>query len=195
MKKTILVSLSMLMILTQVNAQNSNFGFKKGEMYLSGMFAVSSTTIDKEKSTTFELEPSFGYMLTNNLAAGVSFGYGMIKNKLDTIAFNDDNTAISGGLFATYYFNPGSRYSFYGTAGFDYLSINDKFSKIKTTGFDISIVPGINYFVSKKLALQASVGRLGFTTTKADTRGADPISRIDLNMDFSTGEFGVILKL
>lgn len=191
MKKTIASIVLSFLFLNTMNAQNG--GLKKGDTYASGLFGVSHSKSGDEKATDILFSPSVGYMVNNNIALGLSAGYGSSVSKLGSVKTSED-IITSAGVFVTYYFNPQSKFSMFGTAGVGYLLTNDKLTDEKFTGIDVGISPGVSYFVSNNLALQATIGRLGFSSLKSNEPGAEATNKIDLGLNLATTNFGLIWK-
>ncbi|MGY8933890.1 MAG: outer membrane beta-barrel protein [Flavobacteriales bacterium] len=162
-------------------------GFAKSDLYVSGtvgIVSVKSGDAD-ETSTAYEISPSVGYFLSDNMAleAGLSFSDGF-----------DDNTASWGAnLGVRYFFSAATPFSFTVGAGLTYSSdkLGEDFT-YNTIGF--AIVPGINYFVSDAFALRASVGNIGFESGQASTDGAKADTAFQVGLDLSDILIGLTYK-
>ena len=95
--------------------------------------------------------------------------------------------------FTRYYNKPANQFSLFGQLSVDYLSLNDKISDAKATGFGVTIAPGISYFVSDNFALEATVGLLSYNSVKPD--GGESTNTFDTGLDFSNVSFGLVYKL
>ncbi len=181
----------------------SSAQFAKGDSYISGNVGftssskkLNSTTTVLENKTDLSVSPNYGYFVTNNIAVGVGLGYGMNTTKNDaTGAKIVDGSTLSAGVFARYYTTPAKAFSFFGNLGVNYTSGTEKLpTSVKTTGFDVAIAPGISYFVSNRLAIESTIGSLGYSTKKRDVTGAVASSDFGLNLNLSSIRFGAVYK-
>ena len=182
---------------------------------------------DNPKQSTFSIMPRVGYFFTDNIGAGLMIGYTSYTTKVTTnpnITTTDLITTKGGyftlGLFGRYTQQLGdSDFYIYGDLGF---GIGSGSSKIKTESKNsitntttitenngpkisrttIGITPGILYFPSKKIGLEASLGNIfAYTSTKetkentvsnTTTKEVDKNSEIQLfNVSSFTFTFGL----
>lgn len=191
MKKVIF---SFVMIAAAISS-NAQDGFSKGSKFLSGSFGISSTDNKEEvtKTSSFSVSPSVGYFVSDNLAVGLGLGYGSSKVTIDGDTDSETNTLSFGG-FGRYYFSPKSKFTMFGHLGINYLSNDYVSDEYKTTGIDAFVAPGFNYWVSNKLALEAVIGKLGFSSSKGDYDGAESSSSFDFGLNLSNVSFGMVMK-
>ncbi len=174
-------------------AFTSNAQFAKGNIYASGSVGYSSSSQGDLKASTMSVSPGVGYFLTNNLSLGLELGVG--SESVENASVKTDNlSSMSAGVHARYYFTPANKFSFFGNLGVDYMSLNDKIDKVKTTGFGLSVSPAISYFLSDKLAMEASFGSIGYSTMKTDVTGAKAMNTMNVNFDLSSISYGLIYK-
>ena len=204
MKKLLLSALAVCAF-TFSNAQEtetteSNGGFAKGDMMISGAFSIGSmSNIDGDKddsSSDFSFSPKFGYFVTDNIAAGVKLEYGVEKAEY---AGNDykDMQNLSAGVFGRYYMTPASKFSVFAELGFDYVSSENKLSGVvngKNSGFDIGAGVGVSYFISNSFALEANWGMLGYETMKNEADGAESENKFGLGLDTRDLAIGLVYK-
>lgn len=191
--KKILLGFALLTVTVASNAQD---GFSKGNIFMSGGIGISSSN-DKDadaKTSNFAVTPSLGYMVSDNLAVGVGLGIGSSKT---TVAGNtaSEASALSVGGFARYYFNPKNNFSMFGHLGVNYNSENDKTAEVKTTGMDVFVAPGFNYWISKNMALEAVIGKIGYSSSKTDEEGNKGSTDFGLGIDLSSVSFGMVFRL
>lgn len=75
MKKVIL-SVAAVFAFGFANAQETvSEGFSKGDVFINGAIGFGSTKTGDNKTTGFEVAPSVGYFLTENVAVGVRLGF------------------------------------------------------------------------------------------------------------------------
>lgn len=153
------------------------------------------TEADNPKQSTFSIMPRVGYFFTDNIGAGLMIGYTSYTTKVTTNPNPTTTNFITTkggsftlGLFGRYTQQLGdSDFYIYGDLGFDIGSGSSKIKtesknnntntiiitesngpKISTT--TIGITPGILYFPTKKIGLEASLGNIfAYTSTKETT--------------------------
>lgn len=179
----------------QEKKEGSGAGFGKGDVFVSGIFTISSEKQGEDKSNSFGIEPKVGFFVTDNIAIGGKLGYMSDKSESAGVDTNDEST-FTVGAFGRYYFTPSNDFSVFANLGLDYNSITDNLTdpEFKVNGFDIALSPGFNYFVSDNFALEASFGRLGYSSTKADVDGAEAANEFGLELDLRSISFGLNYK-
>lgn len=190
--KKIMLSLCMLAAVGVANAQD---GFSKGNTFITGSLGISSTN-DKdadEKDNSTGINLGVGHFLTDNIAVGVGLGFGSSKST-DATTTTAESSTLAFGAFGRYYFSPKSKFSMFGHLGVNYATANNKLAKVKVNGMDIFAAPGFNYFVSKNLALEAVIGRIGYSSAKSDVTGAKGSSSFDFGIDLTSITFGMNLR-
>ena len=196
MKKVLLSALAVFAF-TFANAQEeetkSNGGFAQGDLFITGAFGFSSTSMDEDKSSSFEIAPQIGYFLTENIAIGGKIGYASMKAEsgdVDTM----DMSGLTLGAFGRYYFTPANQFSLFGQLGFDYSSMDNKLADTKVNTFGAGLGLGMNYFVSSNFSIEAGIGLLGFESSKADFDGAEAENTFGLGVEMRQITFGVNYK-
>ena len=141
------------------------------------------------------------YFITDNISIGLAAG--ISSSRSDGVFEVGDElriNSLSAGAFGRYYFTPKKRFSIFTELGVNYLTTKREyngfaaFTETRTNGFGARFAPGINYFVSKSIALEASVGILSYATAKDDLPGANSTNAFNLNLDLSNVNFGVVLR-
>jgi outer membrane protein W len=190
MKKLIL-SIALIAAFGIANAQE---GFSKGNTFLTGSLKISSQNDKDEdtKSNSTNFAVGVGHFLSDNFALGVNLGIGSARI---TEASNstEETSEMNVGAFGRYYFSPKSKFSMLGHLGVNYTSMKYKTftPDLKFSGIDIFAAPGFNYFVSKNLSLEAVIGKIGYSSAKADVTGAKGTTNFNFNFDFSNVGFGM----
>ncbi|MCY1479711.1 Autotransporter beta-domain protein [compost metagenome] len=198
--KKIILTVAAVFAFGFANAQEETTeGFKKGDVFISGAVGFGSTKTGDFKTSDFIIAPSAGYFVTENIAIGVALGYESSK-----IEFGGDdakNNTFSVGAFGRYYFTPASKFSFFGQLGVNYNSYDNEFDleaeelgEFKGDGFGVALAPGVNYFITKNLSLEATFGILGFETTKPDADGAEKTNSFDFGLDTRDIRLGLVYK-
>ena len=192
--KKVIFSLAMLASVGIANAQD---GYSKGNTFLTGSLGISSQN-DKDanyKTNSTTINVGVGHFLSDNVAVGVGLGIGSNKETDGTTTVVEEST-LAAGAFARYYFSPKSKFSMFGHLGVNYASATDKTSDpdLKISGMDIFAAPGFNYFISKNLSLEAVIGRIGYSSAKADVTGAKGTTAFDFGIDLTSVTFGMNLR-
>ena len=186
MKKVIL-SVAAVFAFGFANAQETvSEGFSKGDVFINGALSFGSTKTGDSKATGFEVAPSVGYFVTENIAVGVRLGFASNKQDVvEPIVGELKQTSIAAGAFGRYYFTPASKFSFFGELAAEYNNTKSELGpgEIKTNGFAVAVSPGISYFVSKNIALEAAFGILGYSSDKPDFDGAEKTNNFAFGLD------------
>src|SRR5690606_27786883 len=170
MKKLLCITALAFLAFSNANAQDSNDttgGFANGDIFFSGTAGYISTKTDDVKTESFEFIPRVGFFIADNIAIGGQLGYEFGKSEAGDVETQDYNT-LSVGAFARYYNKPANQFSLFGQLSIGYNSTKNNLSDQKENGFDVTIAPGISYFLSDNFALEATVGLLKYETSKPD---------------------------
>ena len=143
-------------------------------------------------TTVLDITPNFGYFIADNLALGVSLDFGVnnSNNHFENSALSlshtkngsNDNTYIYGiGGFARYYVNITDHFKFYTNFGLNYsLQLNKRtsfdnypgdlnspstkyYQEYQLSLITLEITPGLVYFVTPRIGMQAAFGNLNYT--------------------------------
>src|SRR5690606_8133177 len=169
--KKIILSVAAVFAFGFANAQDTEGtgtkGFANGDVFITGAVGIGTTSFDDDKETSFEIAPSVGLFVTDNIAVAVRLGYTSEKAEAGSID-TEDFTTLSIGAFGRYYATPTSDFSFFGELAFNYNSIENNLADAKANGFEVALAPGVSYFIADNFALEATFGILGYETMKAD---------------------------
>jgi outer membrane protein W len=196
--KKIIFAAAALFVFGFANAQDKKEatggkGYANGDVYVTGAVSIGSSKEGDVKETTFEINPMVGFFVTDNIAIGGQIGYASDKIDNDGTTTLDEST-LSIGVFGRYYATPASDFSVFGQLGLNYFTTDHGDADFKTNGFDVALRPGINYFLSDHFAIEATFGRLGFTSEKDDTDGAENQTNFGLELDMRSIGFGMTYK-
>ncbi len=196
--KKVLLSAVALLAFGFANAQEEekgNGGFSKGDMFVSGAFSIGSEKTGDDKSSGFEIEPKFGYFVTDNIAIGGKLGYKSDKAE-DALGDTQDDVAFTVGAFGRYYMTPASQFSLFGEFGVDYSTVEDKLSIVdsKENEIGVNLGLGLSYFVSNNWAIEASWAGLGYTTNDNGGDGAEKTNKFGLDANLRSISFGAVYK-
>jgi len=153
------------------------------------------------------LNPSFGYLLKDNLEAGIVLGYSYRKYESELEGEFSDFRSISKQN--TYRFSPYLKKYFpvsanvalstrlaagvsMGRSKQESMTDHTSTSKYKSSGYFANIVPGISYFPAEKIGLSASFGELGYSKmTSDDENGNSGTTGKSFVLDLSSSTFGI----
>lgn len=201
MKKTLFLVI-IIIITNSLIAQTDEY-YKKGAAFITGGGGMLSTKAKGEdnKFRQIYLSPSAAYFLGNNFALGLKMEY---RAEKQTQISNDSvigkANAVSAGVFSRYYFTPRNRFSVFGNmeAMVTKFTAEKNFGTVpgsNITGFDLSCSPGFNYFISKKLSLEALLGGLTFSRVGNDEMDGNYTNSFEMNFDLSKIYFGINYRL
>ena len=193
MKKFIL-GLSLVFAASFANAQ-----FSKGSINVSGDVGFHSYNDKNIDSTSngYHFSPSVSYFVTSNIAVGakLSIGGGSQETKTGSTTTTNKMSETGFGVFGRYYFTPANKFSLFANLGVDYNTTKPNTSvDAKYNTLAIGLAPGLNYFVSDHFAIEASYGRLGYSSTKSNASNAKAATSAGLDLDFNTLSFGLNYK-
>jgi hypothetical protein len=140
-----------MILVSNVNAESPT---DKGVYRLSGSISYSNT--NKNGGTMTSITPAFIYFVYPNIAVGASILYWDFKTD------NSESKTYGIGPVVRYYFGKDAIYPF---ASVEYTYTKDKFESnssglsYKSTGHgnDVTLGLGIDYFLSKNVALEPIV--------------------------------------
>lgn len=208
----------LLMATTSTLALAQDNSLAKGKLFVGGSLGFTSTSTKSEyktggttfksdgpTTTVFSLMPSFGYMLSNNLAVGA--GLGFMSNRIKEDGDGSEETTTNNSLVFSpnvSYFMPfggSQRFGFLvnaaipvslGTTKHEVKSSNNSVShKMHTRSFGFAVTPGLYYFPVSRFMLTAQMGSLlRFTSTTAEDKNNDTTEKDTSNqfqvLNFST---------
>lgn len=200
--KKILLSAVAIMAFGFANAQEAtgSKGFSQGDIFVSGAVGYGSEKTGDNKSDQFTFSPRAGYFVTSNIAVGVKLGFTSGTTTEDAGlggTIDVDTNTFSVGGFGRYYFTPARDFSFFGelSVGYDSSKVEPEGGEeAKVTGFNVGLAPGISYFVSDHIALEATFGLLGYKTSEPDADGSESTDTINIGANFNDINFGIIYK-
>ena len=188
---------------------SSSAQIEQGRIMLGGSLGFSSstsetdaggTTADGPESSGFEIMPYGGYFITDNIAVGLGVGYS--SSTTDDQTTETEMSAFNVEPFARYYMNMGDRFYMFAHLGIPFESGTSETTTggvtadgPETTSFGVGITPGLSYFVSDNVVIEAAFGFLGYTSdvSELDAGGVTTettSSSFGLDLDSSTLLFG-----
>lgn len=192
MKKLILSALA-IFALTTANAQEEG-GFSKGDVFVTGSFNYNNTSVSGLSSDAYNFNPSVGYFVSDNISLAAGFNLGKSTMTIEGVQGIEANT-VGGTLGAVYFFTPANKFSFTAGLGLGYNSTKlGTGSTVNLNTFSVAAAPGINYFLSKKFAVNAALGVLGYSSSKFDTENASAINTFTFGVNAAQINFGLTYK-
>ncbi|MFC5045665.1 porin family protein [Aquimarina hainanensis] len=192
MKKLMFTALAVLAF-TFANAQEE--GFTKGSSFVSGSFGFNSESTGDVKDNSFNFSPRAAYFLTENIAAGAKLGFTSRKQENGTDPEIKTNE-FTIGAFGRYYFTPATKFSVFAELELDYNTRKVEVGNgdTKFNGFGIGFAPGVNYFLNKNFAIEATWGALNYRTFKQDVSGAESTDNFNIGVNLDDINFGLVYK-
>lgn len=199
--KKVLLSVAALLAFGIASAQDDKTseggkGFSNGDIFMTGAVGISSEKTDDVKSTSFEIAPSAGMFVSDNIAVGLRLGFESTKNEAPLVE-DEKITSFMVGAFGRYYTTPKNDFSFFAELGAYYMTNKveqDPADEFKTNTFGIQLTPNISYFVSEHFALEAGFGALSYQNEKPDADGTEATNRFELGLDLTQINFGLTYK-
>jgi outer membrane protein W len=194
--KKIILSLLVAGTIT-MNAQD--MGFAKGNIALNGAASYSSSdngATTNSKTTEFKFMPSAMYMIQDNIGLRAGIGFNSMSTPSSGVTTND-KSSFGFNLGGNYYFMKGAFSPYLGLGiGYDMGTMKNSASttETKTNTFGINLMPGVNYFVAKNWAVNATIGNLGYTSTSMTPPGSSTstsVSDMNIGLDFGALSFGI----
>ena len=187
-----------------VNAQITS-----GQLFTGGAFSLkttggttdnivtgTTTTKDNASSFTFKLIPQVGFMITENIGAGLGIGY-QYYSRTTPNAIPGTGTDIYDQVektgtfiinpFVRYYKSVTEKFYIFGEASLPIAMVNYSSLKLndngdgtvdddritKGSGFGLGLALGANYFVTDNIALEAGFNLFGISYTHTKTTNTD----------------------
>ncbi|MEM6685565.1 MAG: hypothetical protein AAF617_07180 [Bacteroidota bacterium] len=184
MKKYILyigLLFAVLVHAQEADTQDSDvLTFQKGSQFVNTNFAftlrdeefrsLDNLDVTNVSETGLSIRASYAYSVVENLFLGVGLSYQNITRKIENSFGTPDDTSITNGYgvfpFVRYYKGIGKKLALYLQA-----EASVRYSKIETTkanSFSTGLRPGVTFLMNKNLALEASLGFLGYFSNSTD---------------------------
>ncbi|MCX2451968.1 outer membrane beta-barrel protein [Pedobacter sp. PLR] len=164
---------------------------EKGKIIVGGNVAFDTHKSDAagaKSNSSFQIVPSVGYFVSDNIAVGTGIGYGY--SKTNGVA-GPDNTTLRNGVkntafvvnpFGRYYANLSESFKFFGQ-----LSVPMAFGKDKavdadghtgaktgsTTEIGVALSPGFAFYPTKKIGIEFALNGLNYNTLRKEDANGD----------------------
>ena len=196
--KKIIFTVAAIFAFGFANAQDkkeSNEGFAKGNVFLTGGFGFGSEKTGDNKTSTFNFSPAAAFFVTQNIAVGVRLDVSSSTEVQPSQADIKVN-GFGGEVFGRYYFTPASKFSVFGelAVGFGGEKTTQGNNEFKSKTFGVNAGAGIAYHLSNHWSIEAGWAGLGFNSNDNGGNGADKTDNFGLNVDLSSINFGLNYK-
>lgn len=202
MKKLVL-SLAVVALGYNAQAQDQEFGFKEGDVILEGNVSFNSSN-DKNtdvKENSFNFAPKAGLFVSDKFAVGVQLGIGTDKTKAGSTVTSKQNDMFIGAFGRYYFLELGKRFKTYTEVGLGYASTKTETAGVKNpdvTGFSAGAGLGINYFVTPKIAVNFGLSDV-LSYRSGKVKGGENVSEFNGNINvfnnfFDAATFGLTYK-
>ena len=198
MKKMIVVA-----VLGLFGTQFANAQVKKGNVLVGGNVGFSTNTVEqdgaagKQTNTAFNISPKAGYALSDKWMVGVFVGttFSTYKDELTEPDTESKNNMIAPGVFVRNYHMLGEKVALFGEANVSYGFGSTKQNDTKVyenKEIQANIVPGISYFVNKRIVLEGVFGGINYTNAKRErvvdgNETTNSTFSFDFTKEFSVG--------
>lgn len=166
-----------------VKAGTISAGGAIGLQFGSSKSEVGGTSTDGPSTFGLTLLPNVQYFLTDNISLGLQIGIGSTSRTTKAVGANPERKqsefTFAAAPYARYYaFLEGGKTAFFGQAAFGIATGSSKSTVGGTStdgpsifSFGLGISPGIIFFPSKNIGIEAVVGNvIGFQTTTETTK-------------------------
>lgn len=169
------------------------------------------------KEDAVKVIPTVGYFVDTNLAVGLGLGYKSTVGKYtignpgisNLLEIKETTNAFVVAPFVRKYWTLSEKLYFFGQLQvplefgqekFDSSSeiemgdpmLSPSFSvKNNYTKIGVNIKPGLDYFLNKNWSIEATIGELGYNTSKRDLDGAKRLNNYKFGINLSSVTFGV----
>lgn len=168
------IYLTLIITIISISVISAQTNIPKGSLLLGGDISFGTTHYEDINSRTsnsygFNISPSIGVAIKENLFAGLSLGVGLVKNAFNNGPYIDSSklNTYSYGVFIRKYkplknnfniFLQGNLYGF--NAKKEYYSLSSNTESQKDLGLGFSLTPGISYAINSKLQLEAGLNSI-----------------------------------
>lgn len=192
MKKALLVSMTIFTITTAYSQTEKAKKFIGGRISLNGNNNSYLDTVAKRGEHGFKIQimPNYGYFIKDNLVVGANLNLG-INNSSSTygyINFPPDQTYKSHSIiygiggFARYYKKITDNFLFFLNGGISYSYETERIEQttythpvlpvqeILTNNISFGAYPGLVYFITPKLGIEAGLGNLNYNISSSKNK-------------------------
>lgn len=180
MKKTILGILLATFLVFNVNAQEEENQGLKGAWWALGQ--LEFTDSEANDTSTFTILPVVGTFISPTVTVGLGAGYTSTK-----VGDADAMDALILMPLVRNYWGISDNFYIFGQADIPLVFFDE------ATGYGINISPGIDYFLSPKVTIEATFGQFGYNAVKP--KDGDAVGTTSLGVNLMEINFGIKLIL
>jgi len=197
-----------------------------GQLSFGGSDNSTLDTLQKYdlKNSSFQFNPNFGYFIKDNLAVGLSMNLGYstssqtyensYNNTITKTTSTTNGLSYGFGVFARQYLKIADKFMFYinesvslilsnnetkrtnSDAGYNFSSNYPATEENKKNDINLSVTPGLIYFLTPKLGLQTSFGNIYFNKSNSTDKNLNfdnhnNSSNYGINLNSSTFYLGL----
>lgn len=198
MKKILLSALAVFAFGAANAQEKGGFGFSKGDVIVEGSLIVNSVSKPEGSSTktttSYGFTPAVGYFISDKFAVGLDLR--ILSQKGSGSA---EKNTFGVGLDARYYFlDLGQRFKVYGQGRLGFDSVNQKPGDNKSTDIGFNAGLGVNYFLTRSLAINFAVTDV-LSVVNSKPKDGDGTTTVNFKVNefsnfFTTPTFGLTFK-
>lgn len=173
-------------------AFNGQAQIKEGQVMLGANLSYSNTNTDytatnvdaNYKLNEVKISPQVGIGIGSNLVVGVMVGYGYAKQKATGTSGNEyEGKSYAAGAFVRNFHPLVEKFGIYGQANFEYgwSRYTSPINNDKTKILAAYLQPGFYFTPGKKIILETTFGRIGYSNRKTKSEYTTPRSETDEN--------------
>jgi hypothetical protein len=172
MKKLIVILIVVLPLMAFSQVQQGR-SFLSGGIGFNSNKPASSQPGEPNQFTHFDVNAKYGFLIGDTWAIGISPSY---SSQMQEYTNTSKNTSTDFGIgpFVRKYFPCSDKFYFHLDASYAYERLGgytkdatgNKIDAPKQTSNVIAITPGASYFVTDRVALTATLGKLSYTNLK-----------------------------
>jgi hypothetical protein len=190
-------------------------GFNRGDFFVSGTMSYNNSNNrdnlgSTKKGNRLVIEPEIGFFIHPNIAMGTRLS--VFTNTSKNSNSNEvEESGYGVGVFGKYFFTPKKRFSIYGELSAMYRTseIEQKFTlqnqietrKSENKGYNIAISPGMQFFVSEKLALTSRIGSISYNSSDNENispnggKSTSDVKNFSINLGLDSIYFGLLYRM
>ena len=181
MKKLLLITILFfngITIAQNADSEKEKITITKGTWSIGGQTSLNifdnesnnNNITDSANGVSFSLTPDVGYVIKNNLILGLGLGYGYSESENDNSgnSFYRNTFIVSPYIQKFYPINNKLFFTLRGELKYSRSNLKNYSSSFNNStsnrsNYFAGIRPGVSFFVSKKIALDATFGALGYS--------------------------------
>jgi hypothetical protein len=175
---------------------------EKGRSFISGGLGFTTNSPDNPQPgstknlSRVDVNAMYGYLIGNTWAIGISPSWSAQKQTFEDNSKNHSNS-FAIGPFVRKYFQLNDKFYFHLDGGYNFIQQKDfsetpqgdKGAVTKSSSNIIAITPGVSYFITDRVALQAMIGKLSYSKFKNPSTNSGS-KAFDLNFSISSISLG-----